>query len=31
MKKIKIYFKETNNEITCFLKGTGKEIYLVES
>jgi hypothetical protein len=31
MKKIKIYFKETNKEIIYFLKKKGKENYLVQS
>ena len=31
MQKIKIYFKETNTEITCFIKKTGKENYLVKN
>ena len=31
MQKIKIIFKENNKEITCFIKKTVKEKYLVES
>jgi len=31
MKKIKIYFKENNKEITCFIKKTVKEKYLVKN
>jgi len=31
MQKIIIYFKENNQEITCFLKDAGEEKWLIQS